>query len=116
MNFFGRLTRALSADNELDPFEGDGFYSDEEQPSEPNEETSPYESDVDGELPIDVYVLDDAIYVKTMTAGVRKEDVEITLTREQITIRATRYDSRAPADEDYVYQELYWGTFERVIG
>lgn len=73
------------------------------------------EDDVDGELAVDVYDDGDAVYVKTMTAGVRKEDLEIILSRERVTIRGSRYDEQAPDDEFYVYQELYWGTFARTI-
>jgi HSP20 family protein len=73
------------------------------------------EDDVDGELAVDVYDDGDAVYVKTMTAGVRKEDLEITLSRERVTIRGSRYDDHSPADEFYVHQELYWGTFARTI-
>jgi len=73
------------------------------------------DEDVDGELPVDVYHDNNAIYVKTMTAGVRKEDIEITLSREILTLRGQRYDNSGAGSDDYVYQELYWGTFSRTI-
>lgn len=68
-----------------------------------------------GELAVDVYDDGDALFVKTMTAGVRKEDLEIILSREQVAIRGSRYDDLSPSDEHYVYQELYWGNFNRTI-
>lgn len=114
-SFFQRLARNLTPDpSELES--SDELF--EDTPHHLADSLGSIETvddDVDGELTVDVYDDGDAVFVKTMTAGVRKEDLEITLSRERVTIRGSRYDEHAPADEFYVHQELYWGTFARTI-
>ena len=114
-SFFKRLARNLKADtSELES--SDEYFDDTLSEDDSDEiSTNALGDDVDGELAVDVYDDGDAVYVKTMTAGVRKEDLEITLSRERVIIRGSRYDDKAPADEYYVHQELYWGTFARTI-
>ena len=114
-SFFKRLARNLSPDtSELES--SDEFFED----THPHlaDAMGPLHDDadnIDGELAIDVYDDGEAVYVKTMTSGVRKEDLEIVLSRERVTIKGSRYDEHAPADEFYVHQELYWGTFMRTV-
>jgi HSP20 family protein len=67
------------------------------------------------ELSVDVYYDDENIYIQTMTAGVKKTDLEIILSREQVTIRGTREQSETAYDARHVVSELYWGNFERII-
>ncbi len=71
--------------------------------------------DDDGELTVDVYQTPDAIIVQSMVAGVRPDDLEIAITREMVTIKGSRFDSREVAENDYFYKELYWGTFSRTV-
>lgn len=68
-----------------------------------------------GELPVDVFHTRDSIVVKTITAGVRKNDLDISLTRESISISGQRNPQAGINSEDYFHQELYWGRFERFI-
>lgn len=114
-SFFKRLARNLNPDpSELES--SDDFFEDTPHHLEDAlGAINTVDDDVDGELTVDVYDDGDAVFVKTMTAGVRKEDLEITLSRERVTIRGSRYDENSPADEFYVHQELYWGTFARTI-
>lgn len=67
------------------------------------------------ELSVDVFHDEQNIYIQTMTAGVKKEDLEIMLSREEVTIRGTREQTDVSYDADYAISELYWGNFERVI-
>lgn len=71
--------------------------------------------DEDGELAVDVYETGNNIVVKAITAGVRKEGLDINLTRNTLTIRGIREDRQAGNPEDYLTQELYWGSFSRTI-
>lgn len=70
---------------------------------------------VDGQLAVDVYDLGDSFLIKTMTAGVRKEDLEISLTRDKVGIRGSRYADIPNTEGTYILQELYWGTFARTV-
>ena len=50
-----------------------------------------------------------------MVAGVRPEDLDISITRDMVTIRGKREEERSVKDEDFFYRELYWGSFSRTI-
>ncbi len=69
----------------------------------------------DGELTVDVYQTSSEIVIKTMVAGVRPEDLDITITRDMVTIKGKRETEKTVSDDDYYHQELYWGTFSRTI-
>ncbi len=73
------------------------------------------ETEEEGELTVDVYQTPDAIVIKSMIAGVRPEDLDISITREVVTIRGKREEERVARDEDYYSRELYWGSFSRTI-
>lgn len=73
------------------------------------------ESDQDGELTVDVYQTNDMIVVKSMIAGVRPEDLDVSITRDVVTIRGKREEERVAREEDYFTRELYWGSFSRTI-
>jgi len=70
---------------------------------------------LEGELAVDVLNTSDAIVIKAMIAGVRPGDVDIDISRDMITIRATREDVHNASEEDYFQKELYWGAFSRNI-
>ena len=62
-----------------------------------------------------MYQPPDDIVIKTIVAGVRPEDLDIAITRDMVTIRASREESREVDDGDYFHQELYWGSFSRSV-
>ncbi len=68
-----------------------------------------------GELAVDVYQTNDAIVVKALIAGVQPTSIDISLTREMLTISGARQDEREVEDENYFQRELYWGSFSRTI-
>jgi len=67
------------------------------------------------ELAVDVYQTGSDIIVQTMVAGVKPDDLELTIARDMITIRGKREDFRNIDDENYFTKELYWGSFSRTI-
>ncbi len=73
------------------------------------------ESEKDAELSVDVYQTNDMIVVKSMIAGVRPEDLDVSITRDMVTIRGTREEERVAKEDDYYTRELYWGSFSRTI-
>lgn len=68
-----------------------------------------------GELAVDVYQTPDAIVVKALIAGVQPTSIDISLTREMLTISGERSDEREVEEENYFQKELYWGSFSRTI-
>ncbi len=98
-----RLLDEEDAEDELKPKNGkDAAWSAEE-----NEE--------EGQLTVDVYQTPAEIVVQTMVAGVRPEDLSITITRDMITIRGKREENRTINQDNYFTKELYWGAFSRTI-
>ncbi len=69
----------------------------------------------EGELTVDLYQTPTEIVIKSMVAGVKPEDLDISITRDMVTIKGKRETERFIKDEDYFHQELYWGTFSRTI-
>lgn len=68
-----------------------------------------------GELAVDVYQTPAEIVIKTMVAGVKPEDLELSISRETVAIRGNREPSQEISPEDYFHRELYWGKFARTI-
>lgn len=108
-SFFERLTGAIKVND--DAFEEkelevqDGGGNDSIEAVDPGE----------GQLSVDVYQTHNDIVIKTMVAGVRPEDLDITITRDMVTIRGKRETERSVSDGDYYHKELYWGVFSRTI-
>ena len=73
------------------------------------------EEQLDGELPVDVYQTPTHIIIKTMIAGVRPEDLDVTITRDMVTLRGKRERHTEGGAGDFFFQELYWGSFSRTI-
>ncbi len=73
------------------------------------------EEPAEAQLAVDVYETNDAIIIKTMTAGVKKEDLQINVSRESLTIRGKRDNEARAYQHHYHNQELYWGPFSRTV-
>ncbi len=68
-----------------------------------------------GELAVDVYQTPESIVIKAFIAGVHPGTIDISLTREVITISGTRQDEKEVDEEHYYQRDLYWGSFSRTI-
>jgi HSP20 family molecular chaperone IbpA len=73
------------------------------------------ETEAEGELTVDVYQTADSIVIKSMIAGVKPEDLDISITRDSVTIRGHREEEKIAKEDDYFARELYWGSFSRII-
>ncbi len=73
------------------------------------------EEQEEGQLSIDVYQTPEAIVVKSTIAGVKPEDIDISINNDMLTIRGKRETKEEIKDEDYLYRECYWGSFSRSI-
>jgi HSP20 family protein len=115
-SFFERLTGSSN-------IEDDEIYQDTVDEQEPREirrtmqpgSTWMEEQAGEGELSVDVYQTPEDIIVKALVPGVRKDDVEISISRDSITLRGSRKEEKSISDEDYIVQELYWGSFSRTV-
>lgn len=73
------------------------------------------EEEEEGELSVDVYQTNSEIIIEAMVAGVKPEDLHLSITRDMVTIKGRRDANTQVADDDYFYRELYWGNFTRTI-
>ena len=73
------------------------------------------EEEAGGELAVDVYQTPEAIVVKAFIAGVQPNSVDISLTRETLTVSGMRQDEKEVEEEGYFQRELFWGSFSRTI-
>jgi HSP20 family protein len=69
----------------------------------------------EGQLTVDVYQTSNEIVVESAIAGVDPHDIDVNVTSDSISIRGSRRREKTVKDEDYLYQECYWGKFGRSI-
>lgn len=69
----------------------------------------------EGELSIDVFQDKNNIYIQSAMAGVKPENLEISVHHDMVTIRGRREKNQIVAQKDYFYQECFWGKFSRSI-
>lgn len=72
-------------------------------------------SDYEGALNIDMYQTKDNVIIKSTIAGVRPDDIDITVANDMVTIKGTRQREENISQDDYFYQECYWGSFSRSV-
>jgi HSP20 family protein len=70
---------------------------------------------VPGQLAVDVYETREKLVVKARTAGVNKNDLDVSISDNQLTIRGTLSSGTEDGVENYFLQECYWGEFSRTI-
>jgi len=95
---------------------GAGKNDEEDEVEETETEIAENEdSDLEGQLAVDMYQTPTEIVVKTMVAGVKPEDIDISITRDMVTIKGTREESNDFSEGDFFHKELFWGSFSRTI-
>jgi len=83
--------------------------------SAPAEQDESWTGDSEGQLTIDVYQTDNDIVIKSTIAGVKPEDLDVSINNDMVTIRGDRKNEEKVEGENYYYQECYWGTFSRSV-
>src|SRR3989344_5676692 len=125
-NYFGRLSRGEDAEDaprvELTKAGSSVIkIQKEESPVEiavengEDAENEGESAEAEGQLTIDVYQMPDEIVIESTIAGVKPEDLDINITSEAVTIRGERKREKKVREDDYFYQECYWGRFSRSI-
>lgn len=115
-SFFDRLTGA-QYDDSFDSFEDESLEEDIPMASGGDSETTVIQQDTEGEaqLTVDVYQTDSEIIIRALVAGVRPDDLDVSITRDMVTITGKRVEQKEVNEDEYVYRELYWGNFSRTI-
>ena len=132
-SFFEKLTGSRSIDEEENnsfereqPMNMANLYSEESEedmiinssPSQMEREPTAFsapQEDGEGQLTIDVYQTDNDVVIRSTIAGVKPEDLDVSINNDMITIRGERRKDEEVSDENYYYQECYWGSFSRSV-
>lgn len=113
-SFFERLT-GLAPENE-DYTEGNNYNlsgeSSEEEKYPSAEEV--YDAE-EGQLAVDVMQGDNEIIIQSIVAGVKPDDLDISIDKDSVSIRGKRESNRLAERENALCQELYWGGFSRTV-
>lgn len=71
------------------------------------------EEELPGQLAIDAYETEDKFFIKARTAGVNKNDLDVSLSDRILTISGTLNSGEQDGIINYHAQECYWGEFSR---
>jgi HSP20 family protein len=71
--------------------------------------------DLPGQLAVDVYETKEKLVVKARTAGVNKNDLDVSISDNTLSIRGTLSAGNEDDVVNYFVQECYWGEFSRSI-
>jgi len=69
----------------------------------------------EGELALDMYQTDQDIVIQTAVAGIKPEDIDISIEDDVITIRGERKEITTEEEKNYFFQECFWGAFSRQV-
>ncbi len=126
-SFFQRLTGAVDVDDGYDdvyeeeaPVRKAPEGRDQQRVNTPQnnrEEVEQWmeEEVAEGQLTVDVYQTPDEIVIRSIVAGVRPDDLDISISRDMVTIRGSREEHREVTEDNYFHKELYWGSFSRTV-
>jgi HSP20 family protein len=67
------------------------------------------------ELALDIYETADRLVVKAALPGIKPEDVDLTVSRDLLTIKGEFKAEEKVEEKEYRRQELRYGTFERSV-
>jgi HSP20 family protein len=95
--------------------ETESYISPTVRPTVRDENFSRPSDDSEGQLTIDVYQTESDIVIKSTIAGVKPEDLDVSINNDMITIRGERKQDEQITSENYYYQECYWGGFSRSV-
>lgn len=111
-SFFDRLT-GTQYDDSFDSFE-ESKADDQSTAVDHSAKQAPEEAG-EAQLTVDVYQNDSEIVIRALVAGVRPDELDISITRDMVTISGKRVEHKEVTDDEYVYRELFWGSFSRSI-
>ncbi len=129
-SFFERLS-ATSGHDDLDAFDDDFPIS---HPGMPTKQplaravpvqgmpqavpvaAAPLEEEVaEGQLPVDVYQTPNDIIIRSFIAGVRPDEMNVSISRDMVVIEGSREERDTITESDYFARELFWGKFAKTI-
>ena len=124
-SFFDRLSGNAPATDTYDSFDDELPITTpaRKEPHKQSHETSsrpaPLDDDFpagdEGQLPVDVHQTASDIIVRAFVAGVRPDELSISISRDMVEIEGSRMEREQASGPDYFTRELFWGSFSRAI-
>lgn len=98
----GDMSQSADDNSAQDPVQSDDTWNDAEE-------------DFPGQLAVDVYETEEQLVVKARTAGVNKEDLDVSISDGILTISGTLSSGDDADATNWHIQECYWGEFSRTL-
>ncbi len=73
------------------------------------------EQPAEGELHVDVFRDGEQLVIRSSAAGIKAEDLSLSVDGDLLTIRGERKEQQEIHDEDWFHRECYWGAFSRSL-
>ena len=119
-SFFERLSGAAS-DTSFDSFDEDVAVAMPVKEASPRKDRPGVaraittDSGDAGQLPVDVHQTASDIVIRAFVAGVRPDELNISISRDMVEISGSRMEREQVSTPDYFTRELFWGSFTRTI-
>lgn len=124
-SFFERLSGSASIGNAFDSFDDEVPVTQTQTRIVPNTKATkvssspaPLSDDLptdEGQLPVDVHQTAGDIVIRAFVAGVRPDELTISISRDMVEISGSRVEREQIVGQDYFTRELFWGSFSRTI-
>ncbi|HVO86749.1 MAG TPA: Hsp20/alpha crystallin family protein [Candidatus Binatia bacterium] len=95
--------------------EDDEAVADDAAAAEVSDDQWDEDEPVAGQLAVDVYETKEKLVVKGRVAGVNKNELDVSISDNTLTIKGTLSAGTEDGVENYFLQECYWGEFSRSI-
>ncbi len=102
------LAAAFLSDDDLTPTDTSASASNDESWDDSEEEFP-------GQLAVDVYESEEKLVIKARTAGVNKEELDVSISDGILTISGTLSSGDDTEATQWHIQECYWGEFSRTL-
>jgi HSP20 family protein len=73
------------------------------------------DDDFPGQLAVDVYETEEKLVIKARTAGVNKDDLDVSISDGILTVSGTLSSGDETETTNWHIQECYWGEFSRTL-
>lgn len=119
MSFFKKLKSEINFDEEIEKEKPEKSQKKKTEKKQVSVQKSEKESqdwmETDGQLAIDVYQTKNFFVIQAPVAGIKPEDLDISVENDFLIIKGKRERIEEVQEKDYFYQECYWGSFSRKV-
>jgi len=119
MSFFKKLKRDIGFEEETEKKQeknppAGGRKKEEVSVQKPDKKAKDW-PETEGQLAVDVYQTKSSFIIQAPVAGIKPEDLDISVEDGILVIRGKREKIEEVQEKDYFYQECYWGAFSRKV-